>query len=565
MSATTDGAGCGPGFPDCGLSKLLTASPLAVIAMDAEGHVTAWNAAAEHMFGWTTAEALGAVAPHSAGGLEHDRLRLRRKLQTEGRFAGLETQRARKDGRLIDVAISAAALTGPDGSYAGSICLIEDITSRRRVEAQRAQAAAQGRSFSAALAEVAASEALSRGDWREVAELIVRRVRDCMGVARAGIWRITADDEAIELDSFCHADGPGLAIGTQLGLASIPAYAAALRSGRTIAADDAVRDERTAELAAGYLAPLGIGALLDSPIRIGSRVQGVLCLEHVGPSREWSAEEQAFAASMADLAALAIESGERHRTLARLEAALARAEAAGRAKSQFLANMGHELRTPLNAVIGFADLLADTLTDSAAARSHAQDIADAGRHLLSVINDVLALTQAEHGVMRLTETSLTLSALAMDAVRLVRHMAEARGVDIRVQVPPMVGLKGDAAKLRQALLNLLSNAVKFSAAGTAVTVTASVGADGAIRIAVRDQGCGMDAADIPRAFEPFVQLSSGRSRLHEGAGLGLPLSRGLVELHGGTLELHSAPGRGTVACMTLPAARVMAPAAVLAA
>jgi two-component system, cell cycle sensor histidine kinase PleC len=244
-----------------------------------------------------------------------------------------------------------------------------------------------------------------------------------------------------------------------------------------------------------------------------------------------------------------------------LEQARRSAEMASQAKSSFLANMSHELRTPLNAVIGFADLIAQETfgpLGNARYREYAEDIGSSGRHLLDLISDLLDLSKAEADRLDLIEGPTDLRALLGSCLRIVAEQAERAGVALERSLPhglpPMLA---DERKLRQMVLNLLSNAVKFTPPGGRVTLSAALRADGGITVAVGDTGIGMTAQDQEKAMEPFGQVDSSLSRRHKGTGLGLPLTKRLAELHGGALELSSAPGTGTTARLVFPVRRVL--------
>jgi signal transduction histidine kinase len=229
------------------------------------------------------------------------------------------------------------------------------------------------------------------------------------------------------------------------------------------------------------------------------------------------------------------------------------AEAATQAKSQFLANMSHELRTPLNAIIGFSEVLGDgmfgDLNDKQA--EYARDIHDSGRHLLSIINDILDLSKIEAGRMELDVTTFDLPSGIDGAVMLVRERAERHGVRVTCEIDPELGaFKGDERKLKQIVLNLLSNAVKFTPEGGSITVTARRRGAG-VDVAVIDTGAGIAREDLPRVFEEFRQVGTDAAKKAEGTGLGLALTKRFVELHGGTIRAESAPGKGSTFTFTL--------------
>jgi two-component system, cell cycle sensor histidine kinase PleC len=247
-------------------------------------------------------------------------------------------------------------------------------------------------------------------------------------------------------------------------------------------------------------------------------------------------------------------------TVGELEKARVAAEASSRVKSQFLANMSHELRTPLNAIIGFSEMIRDAIMGPVANRyrEYARDIHNCGRLLLGVISDVLDLSKVEVGRLELREEQIDLAKMVGDCQRLIAERVRAGSLEFRIALPPEVPtLRGDELRLKQVLINLLSNAVKFTPAGGRIALSARSTSDGGIAIDVSDSGIGMKPEEIPIALEPFRQIESALNRRYEGTGLGLPLARTLMELHGGSLAINSTSGRGTTVTVYLPADRVI--------
>ncbi len=251
---------------------------------------------------------------------------------------------------------------------------------------------------------------------------------------------------------------------------------------------------------------------------------------------------------------------QRLRLEADLRRASAAAEAANRAKSELLANMSHELRTPLNAVIGFSEVLGSEMFGRLGHDryvEYADDINKSGKHLLALISDLLDISRAESGQLTLKEEPVDVAAVVEGSVRFVTPQATQANVSLAVELASnLPTLRADELKFRQVLVNLLSNAIKFTPAGGRVTLTAKLDAARHLCLVVRDTGIGMAAQDIPVAFEAFRQLDSTMSRKHEGVGLGLSLSKRLVELHGGTIEIDSAVGRGTEVTVRFPPSRI---------
>ena len=242
------------------------------------------------------------------------------------------------------------------------------------------------------------------------------------------------------------------------------------------------------------------------------------------------------------------------------------AEEADRAKSDFLAGISHELRTPLNAIIGLSDLMVSGKTGAIVCdryREYLIDIRESGQHLLSVINQILTLAKSEAGRIELIEEDVDPIRLVRSALRVVTETARQRGVMLALSLPcAQLSLRADEGKLRQILLNLLSNALKFTPEDGTVECILRQDADGGVCFEVRDTGIGIDPDQVETAFAPFGQIAlptgGPLGRKAEGTGLGLPISRGLAEAHGGTLELDSTPGEGTTVRVRLPASRVHA-------
>ena len=244
-----------------------------------------------------------------------------------------------------------------------------------------------------------------------------------------------------------------------------------------------------------------------------------------------------------------------------LYAAKEGAEAANRAKSSFLANMSHELRTPLNAIIGFSEVIMRELFGpvNPRYRSYAVDIFDSGSHLLGLINEVLDMSKLEAGQVELYEEYVDVATAIQDCLRFVEPQAEHAKVVLFTSLAEGLPLiRADARRVRQILLNLLSNAVKFTPKGGDVRVS-SFCEDGGLTVAVSDSGIGMAAEEIPKALETFGQIDSMLSRQYEGTGLGLPLAKRLINLHGGTLSIESKPGLGTTVTILFPSERVVRP------
>ncbi|MEB3267985.1 MAG: PAS domain S-box protein [Leptolyngbya sp.] len=245
-------------------------------------------------------------------------------------------------------------------------------------------------------------------------------------------------------------------------------------------------------------------------------------------------------------------------TNARLTLANADLHRATRLKDEFLANMSHELRTPLNAILGMTEALSEGIFGSITDRqaNSLQTIDHSGRHLLSLINDILDLSKVEAGKLELQKSRVSVSLLCKNSLAFVRQQAYKKAIRLQIEVAdPLPDIEADEKRLRQILINLLSNAVKFTPEGGQVQIVAQAQrspAHGTLMLQVIDTGIGIAPADQDKLFKPFMQVDSRLNRRHEGTGLGLALVRRLVDLHGGTVQVGSEPGVGSCFTVTLP-------------
>ena len=314
-------------------------------------------------------------------------------------------------------------------------------------------------------------------------------------------------------------------------------------------------------------APMPQGLVL-APLRAGTKLVGVL---GVVPGATFGADERAALDQAAPNLAIACERGAAHhntrrlavevrQTAKRLEQLNAELDSAMKTKDQFLSNISHELRTPLNSIIGFTDLLltqelGPPLSDQQ--RDFLETVARNGRQLLELINELLDLQRIAAGRMTLTPESVDLAALLAETTGSVHAQVQKhRHALVVTPTPQDLRVQADRGRVRQVLLNLLSNAIKFTPDGGRITVAAGPVNGGAeVRIAVSDTGIGIAAEDQPKLFQEFSQLDASASRKYEGMGLGLALSRRLIELHGGTIGVDSEMGKGSTFWFTLPRAR----------
>ena len=289
---------------------------------------------------------------------------------------------------------------------------------------------------------------------------------------------------------------------------------------------------------------IGVPLLRDG-IAIGALVGFWPTGTHVPP------EHVRLLETFADQAVIAIENV---RLFNEIQDKSRQLEVANKHKSEFLANMSHELRTPLNAIIGFSDVMLNGMAGpmSEDQKEFAADIRDSGKHLLTLINDILDLSKIEAGRMELDVARFDMQMAMQNAMTLVQGRAERNGIRLETSIAPSVSeYEGDERKFKQIVINLLSNAVKFTPEGGTVTLAADR-VNGAYSISVKDTGIGIAPEDHEKIFEEFKQVGSDYARKAEGTGLGLTLTRKLVELHGGKIHVESEPGHGSKFTFTLP-------------
>lgn len=245
---------------------------------------------------------------------------------------------------------------------------------------------------------------------------------------------------------------------------------------------------------------------------------------------------------------------------AALEDALRRADEANEFRTRFFAQLSHEFRTPLNAIIGYSQMIRDQVRGPVGAedyKNYARDIHDSGTHLLELVNDVVDLSRIEAGKLELDEAVVDLSKLIGTVMRILNQRFDDAGINLQLDVrADLSAVIVDERRMRQILFNLLGNAVKYTDAGGQVGISARLDDSGEIRIAVSDTGIGMSDDQVQMALEPFQQVRSEANRRNNGSGLGLSISKSLIALHDGRLEINSEPGVGTTMAVILPASRL---------
>ena len=399
-----------------------------------------------------------------------------------------------------------------------------------------------------ATAELLAAMSESAFDLSPVFTMVLEKSLTLCGAEFGWIWQIDQQGEGRIVASKC-PEAADLTAPRTGPIGSTPSVLGRVsREHRTIHVRDIIADPTVS----GSKNMMAVGARtgLGVPLLRADELLGVLILVRV-EVKPFEDREIELVESFARQAAIAIENV---RLFNEIQEKSAQLEVANRHKSEFLANMSHELRTPLNAIIGFSEVLQQKMFGELNEQQtdYLGDIVSSGRHLLSLINDILDLSKIEAGRMELQLTPFSLVAALGNAVTLIRERATNHGIRLDLQVAAELDtIVADERKVKQVVVNLLTNAVKFTPDGGSVSVRAAESA-GSVRIAVRDTGIGVAAEDRERIFEEFQQARRQSAQPREGTGLGLTLSKRFVELHGGTLTLESEHGKGSTFTVTLP-------------
>ena len=478
------------------LAAIVSSSDDAIIGKDLNEIITAWNQAAERIFGYTAEEAVGQsihlIVPED---LQHEEDDVLRRVRAGEGVDHYETVRRTKTGRLVQISLTNSPIVTPDGTIVGASQIARDITRIKRLEREARHLAAIVASSDDAIVGKDLDSIVT--SWNAAAERMFGYA--AAEVVGRSVRLIIPDDRQHEEDDVLRR----------------------IREGQRIEHFETIRRRKD-----GTLCPV---SLTISPIR---DERGVV----IGASK------------------IARDIGDRIRADDERRRLLETARAANRLKDEFLATLSHELRTPLNAIVGYSRMLQTGMLAGSEKRTRAlETVVRNAASLTQIVEDVLDVSRIVSGKLRLNVQPVELSTIVREAVETSQPAADARGIRLEVIADPKGTLvSGDPDRLRQVLWNLCSNAVKFSQRGGRVEVRLER-VNSHVEVTVSDTGIGIDPAFLPHLFERFSQADAGANRVHSGLGLGLAISRHLLELQGGRISAHSeGRGRGATFRVELP-------------
>ncbi|MCM0755700.1 PAS domain S-box protein [Desulfovibrio aminophilus] len=515
------------------LEAVVRASPVAILVLDEQGLVRLWNPAAESLFGWSESEAMGRIPPVVQEEKLPEYHAIIAQILNGKRFTGLELQRRRRNGGELILSLHAAPLTDAGGRPEGVLGMLLDITARKQAENAHRQ-----------------SE---------------ERLRLALDATRDGIW-----DWDLETGEVYRSPNDQRLLGyvpgeMTVGHESWTRHIHPEDQGRVATAQRRHIEEGapyeiryrvlTRDGVQRWIYSRGMVVAWDGQGR-ARRMVGVHqdISGMVQTQEELAAANEELAATNEELVQtndeIMAEIGRRRQVEDALRRAGVAAEAASRTKSEFLANMSHEIRTPLNGMLGMLQLLKDTGLDGEQ-RECTQTALDSGRHLLTILNDVLDFSQMEAGALSLVIEPLDVPLVLASVDKLFGPVCRSRGLVFEIHADPALsrGMLGDPARLRQVLFNLAGNAVKFTETGfvrvEAYPLPPTRPGEARVFFTVSDSGVGIPDDRLHDIFEPFTQVDGTLTRRHQGTGLGLSIVKRLVTLMGGNVAIESELGVGT--------------------
>jgi len=508
------------------LAAIVESSDDAIIGMDLDGTITAWNQAAERMYGYAAAEATGQsirlVVPQDRQDEESGVLD---RLGRGEHVTHFETVRCRKDGTCFPASLSVSPIRDQGGRIVGASKIARDITERQRATRHAALLAEIG--------VVLAGSLEYETTLKTVANMAVPAIADWCAVD------ILTEERKLERLAVAHVDPAKIDLARTIRSryedpSSPYSPAAVVRTG-TPAIVKEISDDMIVAAAHGdeerirLVRSLGLRSYMIVPLTAHGRTFGAVTLATAGSARAYSDDDFRFVQDVAFRAALAVDNAR----------AYEEAQTANRLKDEFLATLSHELRTPLNAILGYSRLLQSGMLKPERHQHALQTVQKNATALTQIVEDILDVSRIISGKIRLSVQPVDLPRVVSDAVETLLPAADARQIRVQTILDPRAApISGDPDRLQQVVWNLVSNAVKFTPKGGLVQVRLER-VNSHVEIVVSDNGIGISPEFLPHIFERFRQEDSGTTREYGGIGLGLAIVRHLVELHGGTIHAVS--------------------------
>ncbi len=527
------------------LAAIVESSDDAIVSKDLNGIVTSWNRAAEKMFGYTAPEMIGrSIRTIIPDHLQHEEDHVLSRIRSGERVEHFETVRRRSDGSLVNISLTVSPIEDLEGRVVGASKIVRDISDRKRADTERQKLHQVGAIVSATL------------DRSTIVQAVTDIATDLTEAEFGAFFYNVVNDQGEWYQLYTISGAPREAF------AAFPMPRNTEMFGPTLAGADVVRSaDITADPRYGKNSPphglpdghLPVRSYLAVPVKAPSgEVFGGLLFAHSTPGR-FDEHHERLAVGVASWASVALEN-------ARLYVSV---QEANRVKDEFLATLSHELRTPLNAILGYSRMMRMGILAPSKQTRAIETIERNATSLTQIVEDVLDVSRIISGKMRLAVQPVDLVAVVRQSLEAVRPAAESK--QIRVESAFAVDAlqaSADPDRLQQVLWNILSNAVKFTPTGGRVGVSIDRD-DDRIEIAIKDNGIGIAPAFLPHVFERFRQEESGTNREQGGLGIGLSISRELVEMHGGRIYVESAGvGQGSTFRILLPTTMAQAAPAV---
>jgi len=530
-------------------------APDAFLLMDSQnqGRIIACNKAAERMLRGTADQIIGKtpadLSPLSQpdGHLSTEAAQERIRVVMEKGTHDFEWVHQRLDGEEFWAQVKVSILPNTERSI--MIIAWRDLTARKAAEANVLATSLRLERQYNALARLTASDSLLRiGDHAKAYWAITEAAAQTLDVNRISIWFYDQKRNVLNCQDLLEMPAAKHSAGLELQALDYPRYFDALDAGRVVAAHDALTDPRTSEFDQGYLKPLGITSMLDAPVRTARGIVGVICIEHAGPARQWTLDEQNFAASMADLIALNYEAYARKQAETALRQTVIKLTQSNAELERFAYVASHDLQEPLRAISGCVQLLERGYReklDAKASELIGHTVEGVAR-MKGLIDDLLAYSRVVKTHTKLKP--LDLQAMLAQAQRnLEAAIAESAAV---IDCDKLPTVHGDPTQLTLLFQNLLGNAIKFRGTQAPLIHVFAERQPGFWKIGVRDNGIGIDQQYFERIFDLFQRLHT--RDVYPGTGLGLSICQKIVHAHGGEIWLESTVGQGTTFFFTFP-------------